>query len=96
MVGTVEKSIMSTLKHGVRNGFPLLLGQINAGWVVGTGMKQKYRARGCRFERINETVKVQSDGLGVIVRVVNRLDSDVSEDRVVVGYSNISVSHHVS
>ena len=49
-------------------------------------MNKENRVLGCGFERRKEACKVEADSLGVVVRIVYWLNTNVLQDGLVIGY----------
>lgn len=61
LVSAVKESQVLLPFEDVADCVPLLFGRVYASWVVSAGMEEKDGALGCRFERICETLVVQTD-----------------------------------
>lgn len=68
LVCAVEECKVALGLKQVGNGVPLLLGRVDTGRVVGTGVEQEDGAIRCRFERRGETIEVKTDRLGIVLR----------------------------
>lgn len=80
---------MPPLEEDIGDGLPLILGRIYTSGVVRARMEQEHRALGCTLQGADEPIEIQTNGLGVVVAVIHRLDSDITENRVVIGYTAI-------
>lgn len=67
--------------------FPLFLRRVNTSGVVCTRVNKENRAIWRVIERLDESMEIKPDRLGIIVRIFNRLDSDIPKDRKVVDCS---------
>jgi hypothetical protein len=85
LVGHVEEGEVALLLHDIANLAPLVLGGVNTGRVVGTGVQQDDAVVGGGLDVGNQTLKVQTDGVLVVVAVLLDLETGVLEDGVVVG-----------
>lgn len=84
LVGHVEKRIVFLLLDHVADLAPLLGSGVDAGRVVGAGVQEDDRARGGGLEVGDHAVKVESDGVFVVVLVLLDLQARVGEDGLVV------------
>ena len=96
LVSAVEERIVLLLQNDLRDHLPLFFRGVYARRVVRARMKQERGTLRGIPERMNESFKIQSSGLRIIVRIFYRLDPDVFKDRVVVGYVVISPSVYLS
>jgi hypothetical protein len=85
LVGHVEEGEVALLLHDIADLAPLVLGRVNTGRVVGTGVQQDDAVVGGGLDVGNQTLKVQTDGVLVVVAVLLDLETGVLEDGVVVG-----------
>jgi len=90
LVSAVKEHIVVLLQNDLRDHLPLFLRGVHARRVVRARMKQERGTLRRCPERINEPIKIQSNGLRIIVWIFHRFDPDVFKDRVVVGYVLIS------
>lgn len=84
LIGGVEEGVMTLLHHHIGNLTPLFLGRIYTGRVVGAGVKEEDGTVRSGGKGSEELIAGETDGLGVVVFVGGRIDSDVSEDSEVV------------
>ena len=75
---------MSLLEDYVANLLPLLPRGIDAGRIVGTCMEKDYGACGKGVQGVEEGLVSETDRPGVVIRVRDRLDADITEDGEVV------------
>jgi len=85
LVGHVEEGEVALLLHDIANLAPLVLGGVNTGRVVGTGVQQDDAVVGGSLDVGNQALKVQTDSVLVIVAVLLDLEAGVLEDGAVVG-----------
>jgi hypothetical protein len=85
LVGHVEESKVALLLDNIADLAPLLLAGVNTRWVVSASVQQDNAVLGGSLQVSNETVKVETDGVLVVVTVCTNLQTRVLEDRVVVG-----------
>ena len=85
LVSAVKERIVVLLQDDLRDHLPLFLRGVYARRIVRARMKQECGTLRRSPERINESFKIQSNGLRIIVRIFYRLDPDVFKYRVVVG-----------
>lgn len=85
LVGHVEERKVALLLHDVANLAPLVLGRVDTGRVVSTGMEQDDAVVGGGPEVLDQAVKVKTNGVLVVVTVLLDLQARVLEDSVVVG-----------
>lgn len=84
LVGHVEEGEVVARLDSLSNLDPLLLGRIDASWVVGAGVEQDNAALGHGLDVGNHAVKVEADGVLVVVTVLLDLQARVLEDSIVV------------
>ena len=89
LVSHVEESEVTLLLHDIANLAPLSLSRVNTSGVVSTGVKQDNAALGSRLDILDQTLKVQTDGVLVVVAVLLDLKARVLEDSVVVGPAGV-------
>jgi len=89
LISAVKKGVVVLLYHHVCDLTPLFPGRIYTGWVVSTGMKENDGTVRSGGNGAKELVAGEADGLGVIVLVGDRFDSDVPEDGDVIDPSGI-------
>jgi hypothetical protein len=90
---TGSESLVSHVKEGevalcldnIADLAPLLRGWINTSRVVSASMQQDDAVLGSSLQVLNKTLKVQSNGVLVIVTVLGNLEARVLEDGIVVG-----------
>lgn len=75
---------MPLLEHHIRNLLPLLLGGIDTSRIMRTRMQQKYRALRSTREGAKEASVIESNRAWVVVGIVDRGDTNVFEDGVMV------------
>lgn len=85
LVGHVEEGKVALLLHDVANLAPLVLGRVDAGRVVSASVEQDDAVLRSGLDVGNQTLKVEADGVLVVVAVLLHLDTGVLEDSVVVG-----------
>jgi hypothetical protein len=85
LVGHVEESKVALLLHDVANLAPLVLGRVNAGGVVSASVEQDDAVGGSGLEVGNQALKVETNGVLVVVTVLLDFESRVLEDCIVVG-----------
>lgn len=76
---------MALLLHDFGNLAPLVLGRVDARRVMGTGMQQEDALVRCILHVLQQAVKVEPDGLLVVVSVLFDGEASVLEDGCVVG-----------
>lgn len=86
LVSTVEEDVVSLLERNIRDRLPLLARGVHARRVVRTRVDEEHRPVGRGPERVREAGVVEADRRWVVVRVSDRLDPDVPEDRKVVDF----------
>lgn len=84
LVRGVEEGEVVALLHDGGDLFPLVLGGIDAGGVVGAGVQEDHGAGGRCLQRGEHAVEVEALCLLVEVGVGGELEADVGEDLVVV------------
>lgn len=84
LVRAIEEGEMVAGAHGFGDFDPLLLGRVNTGWIVGTGVEDEDGEMGRGENGSNQAVVVQTTGINVEVRVVRNSSPNVLEDLVVV------------
>lgn len=85
LVGHVEEGKVALLLHHTADLAPLVLGGINAGRVVGAGVKQDNAVAGGRLDIRQKAFEVKADCVLVVVAVLLNLQAAVLEDSIVVG-----------
>jgi hypothetical protein len=85
LVSHVEEGKVALLLHYVANLAPLVLGRVDTGGVVSASMEKDDAVVGSSLEVLDETLKVEADGVLVVVAVLLNLQARVLEDSVVVG-----------
>src|SRR5687768_15024481 len=80
LVGRVEESNVLLLLHDLANLAPLGLSGVNSSWVVSTSMEQDNALRRSSLDILEQTLKVQSNGILVVVAVLDDLEARVLED----------------
>lgn len=85
LVGAVEEGEQLAVAHDDGDLLPLVLGEVDAGGVVGAGVQQDDGAGRGGAQGGQHAVEVEALGLGGEVGVVGELEADVGEDLVVVG-----------
>lgn len=85
LVGAVEEGEVVALAHDDSDVLPLVLGQVDAGGVVGTDVQEDDGAGGSIAQGGEHAGEVETLGLRVEVGVVGEGEVDVGEDLVVVG-----------
>lgn len=85
LVGHVEEGKVILLLDNLGDLLPLLRGGVDAGRVVGAGVEQEDAAQGSGLEVGNQAVKVEADGVIVVVAVGLDLEAGIAEDSLVVG-----------
>lgn len=73
-----------TLAHDGSYLFPLLLGGIYTGWVVGAGVQDDDGAGRSFPERSEHAIEIEALGLLGEIRVVFNKEPDIGEDLIVV------------
>ena len=89
LVRAVEEGVVALGADNLCNPFPLFLRRVNTSGVVCTRVNKENRAIRRVIERLDESVEIKPDRLGIIVRIFNRLDSDIPKDRKVVDCSTL-------
>ena len=89
LVGHVEESKVALLLHDVADLAPLLLGGVDTGGVVSAGVEKDDAVLGSSLDVGNQTLKVQTDGVLVVVTVLVDLQTRVLEDGTVVGPTGV-------
>ena len=90
LVGAVEKGVVTLLYHHVRDLTPLFPGGIYAGRVVSTCVEDEDGTVRGRIKGTKELVESETNGLGVVVLVMEGLESDIPEDIVMVCYKELA------
>lgn len=85
LVRCVEEGEVLALTQDDRDLLPLVLGQVDAGGVVGAGVQDDNGAGWSFAQGTEHAVEVETFGFGGEVGVVGELEADVGEDLVVVG-----------
>ena len=75
---------MSLLQKHIRKLPPLVLRWVYTSWIMCARVQEEYRSPWGGLECADETVKVEPGGCVVVVRVIDWLDADVAENRIVV------------
>lgn len=70
LVGHVKEGEVVTLLNGISDLHPLLLSRINTSGVVGAGMEQHNATLGHGLDVGNHSVKVEANGVLVVVPVL--------------------------
>lgn len=84
LVGHVEEWVMSLLLEELADLLPLLLSRVDSGGVVGAGVEEDEGVVGGSLEIGDQTIKVEANGLFVVVFVLLDLQARVEEDGLVV------------
>ena len=79
LVGHVKEGVVVTLLDSLSNLQPLLLGRVNAGGIVSTGVKQHDAVLGHGLDIGDHAIKVKADGVLVVVPVLLNLEARVLE-----------------
>lgn len=85
LVGHVEEGEVVLLLQDIADLAPLLLRGVNTGRVVSASMEQDDALGRSGLEILDQTLKVQTDGVLVVVAVLVDLKAGVLEDGIVVG-----------
>lgn len=85
LVRGVEEGEVVLFFHDGCDLFPLVLGRVDAGGVVGAGVEEDDRAGRRCLQRLEHTGEIEAFGLFGEVGVGGQLEADVCEDLVVVG-----------
>jgi hypothetical protein len=85
LVGHIEESEVALLFHDIANLAPLVLGGINTGGVVSTGVQQDDAVVGSGLDVSDEALEVKANSVLVVVTVGRDLHSGVLEDGGMVG-----------
>ena len=85
LVGHVEEGQVTHLGENLGDFLPLLGGRIDTGGVVSAGVEEERAAGGSTLEVLNHALKVEADGVLVVVAVLLDLEARVLEDGLVVG-----------
>lgn len=85
LVSHVEEGKVALLLHDIADLAPLVLGRVDTSGVVGAGVEQDDAVVGGGLDVGEETLKVQTDGVLVVVTVLVDLEARVLEDGGVVG-----------
>lgn len=84
LVSHIEEGEVALLLDDVRDLLPLLLGRVNTGRVVSASVEEEDTAVGGTLDVSNQTLKVKTDGLLVVVAVLLDLKTGMVEDGLVV------------
>lgn len=85
LVRHVEERVMALLLEQLADLLPLLLCRVDSSRVVGARVQEDERVFGCGLEVGDQSVKVQSDRVLVVVFVLLDFETRVEEDGLVVG-----------
>lgn len=85
LVGHVNESKVTLLLDEGRNFLPLLGGRVDARGVVGAGVEEKDAASGRGLDVGHHALKVEANGILVVVAVLPDGKTGVGEDGLVVG-----------
>jgi len=85
LVGHVEEGVVVASLDSLSDLNPLLLGRVYTSRVVGTGVEQDDAVLGHGLDVGHHAVKVEANGVLVVVAVLLDLEAGVFEDSVVVG-----------
>lgn len=85
LVGHVEEGVVVASLDSLSDLNPLLLGRVYTSRVVGTGVEQDNAVLGHGLDVGHHAVKVEANGVLVVVAVLLDLEAGVLEDSVVVG-----------
>lgn len=85
LVGHVEEAVVALSLDGSLNLLPLLGRWVDTGGVVGTGVEEEDALLGSGLDVGDETLKVETNGVLVVVPVLLNLQAGVGEDGAVVG-----------
>lgn len=85
LVGHIEECKVLLLLDHVADLAPLLLSRVDTGGVVCASVEQDDAVLGSSLQVGNETIKIQTDGVLVVVTVRRDLEAGVVEDSAVVG-----------
>lgn len=85
LVGHIKESEVALLLHDIANLAPLVLGGINTGGVVSTGVQQDDAVVGSGLDVSDEALEVKANSVLVVVTVGGDLHSGVLEDGGMVG-----------
>lgn len=85
LVCCVEERKVLTFAQNDRDLLPLVLGQVDAGGVVGAGVQDDDGAGRSFAQGTEHAVEVEAFGFGGKVGVVGESEADIGEDLVVVG-----------
>ncbi|KAL3702849.1 hypothetical protein TMatcc_000161, partial [Talaromyces marneffei ATCC 18224] len=85
LVSHVEESEVLLLLDHITDLTPLFRGWVNTSRVMSASMQQDNAALGSGLQVLDKTLKVQSNGILVIVTVLSNLKTRVAEDSIVVG-----------
>lgn len=89
LVGHVEEGKVTLLLHDIADLAPLLLGGVNTGRVVSASVQQDDAVVRGGLDIGDQTLKVQTNGVLVVVAVLLDLEARVAEDGVVVGPARV-------
>jgi hypothetical protein len=84
LIGHVEEGVVTILLDDIAQSTPLLLGGVDTSGVVCASVKQDNAALGHLLNVLDHTLKVEPDGVLVVVTVFLDLETRVLEDGVVV------------
>lgn len=84
LVSHVEEWVVATLLYNVADGPPLLLSGVNTGGVVCASVQEDDAALGHLLDVLNHALKVEANGVLVVVSVLLHLQSRVLEHGIVV------------
>lgn len=85
LVRHVKECKVALLLHDVANLAPLVLSRVNTGRVVRAGVEHDDAVVGGSLDVCNQTLKVETNGVLVVVAVLLHLQTGVLEHSVVVG-----------
>lgn len=89
LVGHVEEGEVALLLDDIADLAPLLLGGVNTGGVVSASVEQDDAVLGSGLDIGDQALKVQTNGVLVVVAVLLDLKARVLEDGVVVGPAGV-------
>lgn len=85
LVSHVKESKMLLLLDHITDLTPLVRSRVNTSGVMSTSMQQDNAALGSGLQVLDKTIKVQANGILVVVTVLANLEARVAEDGIVVG-----------
>ena len=85
LVGHVEEGQVALLRADGGDFLPLRRGRVDTSRIVGAGMEEEDAAAGSLLEVLDQALKVETNGILVVVTVLLNLEAGILEDGLVVG-----------